>query len=217
MEGYTAMTAECPSYSEKGAYNPYLSFDSGINDDTVPIHVDKFEEVLTSHLASPSHFKSAANLVLFSIHAFVPGTEIEHPLHRHVFGTKVKHPLHRRHASFHEDDFAGSRKEGLFTDTVHHDCRQSLGPAGTFFDSDQIIDNDSLRSFLAPAFSTDGSEESRAGDDAIHTLNLTSEESMVSPFDYYKNGKFPFILYCISDATVCIHFVSYHFQSLTHY
>ena len=33
MEGYTAMTAECPFFSEKGAYNPYLSFDSGSGDE----------------------------------------------------------------------------------------------------------------------------------------------------------------------------------------
>ena len=100
------MTAECPFFSEKGAHNLYLSFDSGSGDDTVPIHVDKFEEILTSHLASPSHFTIAANLVLVSLLAFVPGTEVKHPLHGHVPGTKAKHPLHGRHASlFHDDDF----------------------------------------------------------------------------------------------------------------
>jgi len=199
------MTAECPSYSEKGADNPYLSFDSrGRSDDTVPVHVNKFEEAVTSKLASPSRFTIAANLVHFSLLTFVPGAEVEHPLHGHVPVTEAKHPLHGRYASFHDDDFAGSRKEGLFSDTIGHDCRRSLGTAGTAFDSDQIIDNNFSRSpLVATAFITDESEESRvAGDDAIHTLNLISEESMVSPFGYYRNAKVPFISYWFSDATV---------------
>ena len=195
------MTAECPSYSEKGADNPYLPFDNCRSDDTV--HVNKFEEAVTSKLASPSRFTIAANLVHFSLLTFVPGAEVEHPLHGHVPVTEAKHPLHGRYASFHDDDFAGSRKEGLFSDTIGHDCRRSLGTAGTAFDSDQIIDNHSSRSSLATAFITDESEESRvAGDDAIHTLNLISEESMVSPFGYYRNAKVPFISYWFSDANV---------------
>ena len=73
------MTAECPFFSEKGAYNPYLSFDSGSGDDTVPIHVEKFEEAMTSKLASPSRFTIAANLVLVSLLAFVPVPLNGHP------------------------------------------------------------------------------------------------------------------------------------------
>jgi hypothetical protein len=179
------MTADRPTFSEKGEDHPYLWLDNSGSDDAP--QVNDLKEAGTTRCASvSSRFAIATNLVLLSLLAFVPGTHAEHLFH----GI----------ASFHnEQEFtSASAAEGLISNTVNQHCRY-LGTPDTFR-NDQIIDKLSPRSSLATAFVADESDESRvAGIDAKPRINSSLGEAMVRTIDLYTCADFVPLI-CISNS-----------------
>jgi hypothetical protein len=166
MEGYTTMTAESATFFEKGADHPYLRFENARSDDAAP-QVNELKEAGTARCAvASSRFAIATNLVLFSLLAFVPGTQ-------------AVHLLHKTDASFSYKDFHASAAAGLFVSTGIDDNRRSLGTPDTTFKEDPIIWNLSARSSMSTAIVTDKSVvESRVpGINAKPRLNSSSGEA----------------------------------------
>ena len=161
--GCAAMTADRPTFSEKGEDHPYLWLDNAGSDDAP--QVNDLKEAGTTRCASvSSRFAIATNLVLLSLLAFVPGTQ-------------AVHLLHKTDASFSYKDFHASAAAGLFVSTGIDDNRRSLGTPDTTFKEDPIIGN--LSTSLATAFAKDKSVvESRVpGINAKPRLNSSSGEA----------------------------------------
>ena len=188
MEGYTAMTAERPTFSEEGADHPYLKLDNTDIDDAPQVNEFKEECALLSR-----RFAIATNLVLFSLLASVPVTQAKQNL------------WHKSDASFLlvEEDFPVSAAEGLFlSNAVDHHLRRSLGTPKTSKD-DEIIES------LSPRFSlstvTDKSDErsrdagiadakeshlnSISGEGKAGLTSIGETQSMVRTIEYYTDAE----------------------------
>ena len=178
------MTAErYATFSEEGAEHFFGSEDS-------PLVCESEETAETTRRCAlvPSRVAIVTNLFLFSLLAFVPGTQAEHL-------------LHGRDASFRHEDFPrASAAEGLVLNTVNHHCR-SLETPDTFKVIHIIDYLSSARSSLAMSFD-DKSHESRVADSiddtpnlklssgkatAGHTTSISKSGSMVSTI-YYDTG-----------------------------
>ena len=182
------MTAESATFFEKGADHPYLRFENARSDDDAP-QVNELKEVGTTRCAvASSRFAIATNLVLFSLLAFVPGTQ-------------AVQFLHKRDASFSYKDVPASAAAGLFVSTGIDHNRRPLGTPDTTFKEDPIIWNLSARSSMSTAIVTDKSVESRvpsinakprlnssSGEAKSHRASLGETDSMVRTIIYYMDA-----------------------------
>ena len=177
------MTAErYATFSEEGAEHFFGSEDSPLVEEA-----EETAETTRRCALVPSRVAIVTNLFLFSLLAFVPGTQ-------------AKHLLHGRDAYFRHEDFPrASAAEGLVLNTVNHHCR-SLETPDTF-KVIHIIDYLSARSSLALSFEYKSHESRVAGfiDDtpnlklssgkatAGHTTSISESRSIISTI-YYDTG-----------------------------